>query len=387
MPESPFAGHETTGSPFAGYEDTSSWKPGESWMNPIQDEHPDMGMFSRIGLKTFADAGPETMIKNLENKGFEARHRGGMRFSLRRPGEKKWYVLDPKQFELLDDITDFIPGLLFPAAGTVIAGAKGAALGGTTLGPPGAVVGGVVGSAGGGAAGEAIKMGAGKALGYEYAPEEVGEKIATEAKLGAAAQALAPAVQVVGGLAKEGIKRGVPAAGRVLQRVGTNIPGPVAEAAQKLRRGTAAGLETAGKVVGLPGRGYDYLSKKFRDIVTPGMTNQPGGGIVGPFSGIGLGYMMGVGPQVAKGIAIGLGSKIAGAGLKKLSSVIMGNPRVLLAYAGKATGNVAAKLQKPLAALQKRGTQAYKAAVFTMLHDPEVRAYLQDLEKKKEKNE
>ena len=78
-----------------------------------------------------------------------------------------------------------------------------------------------------------------------------------------------------------------------------------------------------------------------------------------------------------------MGSKLAEARLKGLSSAMMKDPRILAQYAGKATGPLAAKLQKPLQALQRRGEAAYKAAVFTLLHDPEVRKFLEG-EKKDE---
>ena len=75
--------------------------------------------------------------------------------------------------------------------------------------------------------------------------------------------------------------------------------------------------------------------------------------------------------------------KLAEAGLKGLGSAMMKDPRVLVQYANRATGPIAAKLQKPLQALERRGQAAYKAAVFTLLHDPEVRKFLEG-EKKDE---
>ena len=95
----------------------AEWEPGEDASVPIQEQHQDLSALQRIGLKTFADAGAETMLANLKKMGFDAVHRGGMRFSVRKPGEKEWRVIDPSGFELLDDLTDVLPTWLATVLG------------------------------------------------------------------------------------------------------------------------------------------------------------------------------------------------------------------------------------------------------------------------------
>ena len=190
----------------------ASWEPGKHWMKPIDDEHPELGVWQRIKLKSLADTGPATLKLNLEKEGFEARHRGGMSFSIRKPGEKTWYVVDPSGFELIDDTLEFLGSIAPSTAGMIAATGKGAAAGATvgTAVPgignvAGGIVGGILGSGAGAAAGEAAKMGAGKLLGIEYAPEEVGKKIAMEAAFGAGGQAAAPLLGKLAGAGKRAL--------------------------------------------------------------------------------------------------------------------------------------------------------------------------------------
>lgn len=391
------------------------WNPGEHWSNPIDDEHPELGVVQRAKLKSLADTGPKTLQKNLENEGFEARHRGGMSFSIRKPGEKDWYVVDPSGFEPMDDTLEFLGSIIPSVAGTTIGGTLGTAAGG--------VPGGLAGAGAGAAVGEGAKMGLGKLAGIEYDPSEVGGRLEAELALGGLAQGAAPVLGKLGRGAKtallgekggrilgKGFKPGeavgvkpasaaaaappiagreglLPGAARLAQegmeRIPESIKAPVARGADRLRRGTAGALEGAGKVAGLPGKAMDKVVKKFRDVVTPG-EDAASGYFAGPGLGLGVAWGLGVGPAATKGLALGMGSKILGAGLKKSAKLIMGNPKVLLAHASKAKGVVANKLRKPLQVLETRGKEAYVAAVYSLLHDPMVRAYFEGLEKKDE---
>jgi hypothetical protein len=149
-----------------------------------------------------------------------------------------------------------------------------------------------------------------------------------------------------------------------IQRAVAQPPG-IARAAgrglERLRRGTAAGLEGTAKAVGIPGQIYDYVGGKFLKAATPGKADR---GVLMPLGGLGTAaYATGMMGTLGKGIAIGFASKIAAGGLRAVAKAIMVDPKVLVALTRKATGPVAAKMQKPLQALQRRGTEAYKAAV------------------------
>jgi hypothetical protein len=183
----------------------SELRPGEDWTKPIDDEHPELGVWQRFKLKSLADTGPATLQLNLEKEGFEAKHRGGMSFSIRKPGEKSWYVVDPSGFEPMDDVLEFLGSIAPSAAGMIAATGKGAAAGTALGGPAGGVAGGILASGGGAAAGEAAKMGLGKLMGIEYAPEEVGKKIALEGAFGAGGQAVAPVIGKLAGAGKRAL--------------------------------------------------------------------------------------------------------------------------------------------------------------------------------------
>ncbi|HEX7787020.1 MAG TPA: hypothetical protein VF653_12445, partial [Methylomirabilota bacterium] len=160
-------------------------EPGEHWSNPLDEQHPDV---NRFRLKTWADAGPRTMQANLERAGFEAHNLEGMRFSVRKPGEKAWRVLDPQRVfataaEPLKDIWDVGPSLGFLGYGYLKGGALGAGAG-SVAGPLGTVIGGAAGAAGGSGVAEAAKQGVAESLGYHVDPEESKSKVAYEAAAG-----------------------------------------------------------------------------------------------------------------------------------------------------------------------------------------------------------
>jgi hypothetical protein len=171
-----------------------------------------------------------------------------------------------------------------------------------------------------------------------------------------------------------------------IQRAIAQPPGIARQAArglQRLRTGASKTLEGAAQVAGLPGKGLDMAVTKLSKLATPEGGKGPGLAAVG---GIGTAlYATGLAGVAGKAFGAGIASKIVAGGLRGISKAIMADPQTLVALARKATGPIADKLRVPLSILQSRGEQAYKAAVFSMLHDPHVRGFLQDLEMKEEK--
>lgn len=194
----PLSATPTMDFPALGETEGRKLKPGEHWTNPIQETHPKIGRLGRVGLKTFADAGPETFQRAIEQRyGLEARPLGNMRFAVKAPEEKEWRTVDPgwsmkQPLEPLYDVADVIPSWALLGLGYLKGGAEGAATGTALGGPVGGVVGGALGSAAGSAAAEEVKQELGGMLGYQVDPGEQARKVATEALAGGAGRLLEP---------------------------------------------------------------------------------------------------------------------------------------------------------------------------------------------------
>ncbi len=172
-PREPIAA--TNGDLKAKYDTASreTLRPGESWAFPIDEQHPEV---NRFRLKTWADAGPKTMQRNLEAAGFEARQydpEDPMRFSIRRLGEP-WRVLDPRGTsggEVLRDVWDVTPSWTGLGIGMVL---------GTRFGKRAGVPGRLGGAGAGAGVFETGKQKLAGMLGYAVDPEEAAGKIALE---------------------------------------------------------------------------------------------------------------------------------------------------------------------------------------------------------------
>lgn len=149
--------------------------PGEHWTNPLQEQHPDV---PRFFIKNFASATPNTMGRALAEN-FEVRHRGGYNFSIRKPGEKKWKVVDPNTWS---DMIPFWGGDWSDILGDIFTGI--ASVAGTLVTAPG-IVSTPAGAAGGAALAESVKQGIGSLLGSGVTPEEAAKSVAFEGTAGA----------------------------------------------------------------------------------------------------------------------------------------------------------------------------------------------------------
>lgn len=178
-------------------------KPGEHWSNPLQEQHPDV---NRTFIMNLEAATPETMGRALAED-FEVKHRGGLDFSIRKPGEKKWKVVDPDTWaDMIPFWKPFSGGDWSDIAGDLftglVSGVGGAVAGtaGFAGSPAGSIVAGAKGAALGAAGAESFKQALGKLLGGHATLGEAGQSIATEAVLGgvgeAGARALAPALKM-----------------------------------------------------------------------------------------------------------------------------------------------------------------------------------------------
>lgn len=191
-------------------------KPGEHWSVPLQEQHPDV---NRFFLMNFESATPETMGRALAEN-FEVRHRGGLDFSIRKPGEKKWRVVDPRTWsdwipfwggDWSDLAGDLFTGVLSGAGGTI-----GAATGTGLLPGGGTVKGAMAGAAAGAAVAETAKQLVGKLLGGGASAGEIAQSVGTEAVLGGVsepiAQFAAPVVRGALGKAKTALFGNAPEA-------------------------------------------------------------------------------------------------------------------------------------------------------------------------------
>jgi hypothetical protein len=172
---------------------------------PVNEQHPGVTALTRAKLMNFA-ATPATAKRFLEKEGFEVVDRGNFNFSIRKPGEAEFKVVDPEGLDL-QDVTD-VAGDVFEGVTSVV-GAGFGTTAGALGGPAGALAGGVAGGAAGAAAGEGVKQGIGSLLGIEATPEESIERLKTEAIAGAGGEILGRAAGLVSkgvGKAAGGVK-------------------------------------------------------------------------------------------------------------------------------------------------------------------------------------
>lgn len=162
-------------------------KPGEHWSNPLQEQHPDV---NRAFVMNFEASTPETMARAL-SENFEVKHRGGLDFSIRKPGEKKWKVVDPDTWT---DMLPFIGGDWSDIAGDAATG-MGSMIGALLTSP--GVVSTAAGAAGGAGVVEAAKQALGKLLGGHATSDEIQKSIEFEAALGAGGELGAAAAKPV----------------------------------------------------------------------------------------------------------------------------------------------------------------------------------------------
>lgn len=255
-----------------GEDETGAYAPakvftaGSNPETPVNEMHPQMGVERYIVMNLATT--PETAQRYLESQGWQVVNTGGWNFSVRRPGDKKWYKLDPGGMkdwgrDILDIGGDILTGL---GAGL----GAGVGLAGGAPSGPGALATAAAGGAAGGGLAELLKQQVGIAFGLE---PTLGERLSgagAEAALGAAAPVIgkgigkaAKALMPTGtarqmlGLSDEALEelarsQGVPtrAAGalpediaRSLQGVGAAPAGEAAEAMARFGPTMAAGQQ------------------------------------------------------------------------------------------------------------------------------------------------
>lgn len=142
---------------------------------PIQEQHPDVGVGSRQ-LVMFAGGDPAVGARYLRAKGLQVEERGGFNYSIKRPEEAEWRVLDPEGFDLQD---------ILDVSGDVLS--LGGMIGGGVAGAPGVVTG-AAGAAGGAAGAQGVRSAIGQLGGLTPTSEEVVGDIGEEAVMGAGAE-------------------------------------------------------------------------------------------------------------------------------------------------------------------------------------------------------
>lgn len=450
----PVSEEESTRSRYLGTvgEEVQAVNPGEHWSVPLQEQHPEVERFKLMNLS----ATPETMARYLKNQGFEAKHRGGWDFSIRKPGEDKWKVIDPDTWT---DMLPFVGGDWSDVIGDVatILGATGGAVAATlptAVTGPGAVVAGTAGAAGGAAAVEAGKQGLAKLVGLDPTLGEAASRVGEEALYGATGEL---GGRALGALARSPLgKRALLGAGRARRGVGEVVKrtgGAMEFPLRAAKRGIESAVETASSGVGeravlKSDRKYvkdllnrvieedqliahpdkavreaaletsDVLSRpllrtgeikktgrsllkalerteppeglvkeaignlenllpKFPEEFSPfGVKPKyiPEAALIGQATGV-ASTIPGVAP-IAAATALGL----AGKGVRAIGLDLMRDTtgKKLRELAAKATGPLARKLGMPLEKLQTSGPTGYKAAVYTMMFQPDVRKWLRE---------
>lgn len=161
-------------------------EPGHTPENPLPDQAPGSTGLRAI-VKNLA-ANPEVALRFIQEQGWEAYPLGDLNFSVRRPGDRLWYRLDPMGPDL-QDITD-LGGDVLLGTGQVL-GMMGGAAASPVLGPAGPYAGG----AAGGAAAEGLRQAVAQQFGMEPSAADVGTSMGIEAGLGAAGPLVAKGVR------------------------------------------------------------------------------------------------------------------------------------------------------------------------------------------------
>lgn len=188
--------------------------PGLHHDNPIQRQHPDISDATRLLIMTTGGSG-EAAARMLEGEGFEVEHKGGMNFSVRKPGGN-WEVLDPEHkwfspstWELKDFTSDIAAdaGTIAAMTGGAIKGTiAGAALGGP-LAPVTGFLGGMTAAGLAGGASQAARSGIGALGGIEPTGRELASDIGTETAIGMLSEVGGGILAKASGAARAGLKR------------------------------------------------------------------------------------------------------------------------------------------------------------------------------------
>jgi hypothetical protein len=143
-------------------------------------------------------------------------------------------------------------------------------------------------------------------------------------------------------------------------------------AARPAARGIGKGLEGLGAILEAPAKGVasigEGMAPEWAQKITQDPKRQLGAGLAGAWFGTpGAGALAGIG-------AFG----VLGGGIKKVGHAIAADHsgQTLIRLASKAPAEIAEHLLKPVEILAEKGPMGYKAAVFTMFHQADVRAWL-----------
>jgi hypothetical protein len=231
--------------------------PGFTPEEPLDEQHPDLSWWERTKIMNFAD-NPDVAKRYLEQNGFQAVNRGGWNFSIKKPGETSWRVVDPSGWDL-SDITD-IGGDVATGVGAGI-GATVGTVAGLPSGP-GALATGTAGAALGAAGAQGLKSIAGQVLGMRPESSEVLSGMGREAAFGAGGQLVGkgvgklaeaaapyvkPAMETVGGWMKAPLR--APAAyleSKAIGPIGMEAKGKAISALQNIPEEVIQGMMETG---------------------------------------------------------------------------------------------------------------------------------------------
>lgn len=231
---------------------------GRQTRSVLQEQHPDIGVGTRMLLKNLANS-PESQAAYLQKQGLESKVMDGQVVA-KRPDETQWRVLDPSELDL-QDITD-VGYDVASGIGSGIATAAGGLAGGVAGGPAGALAGGAAAGGASSAGLEALRQKLGQQLGI---PQEVDTgQVAMSGGLGAAAPLLFGTGATMANVAGKGL------AGKLASRSLQNAPDLAAlEAAQSglISKGygavKSAGPKVAEYVTGVPAKATEaYMANK-----------------------------------------------------------------------------------------------------------------------------
>jgi hypothetical protein len=193
----------------------------------VQETHPDFSWGSRFALKNFGGS-PEVEEQFIKKEGFETKIGGNGQRLIKKPGEEKWSVLDPKGFDLAD-ITD-VGYDLAAGLGSGLATAAAGLGAGAATGGAGAIPAAMAAGAGSSAGLEFLRQKIGAGLGTHQGSTDVGD-VALAGGLGALAPVLFGTGASVG---KIGAKAGQEAVGqRLLGTIGQGTMSALSEAEKK----------------------------------------------------------------------------------------------------------------------------------------------------------